>query len=163
MGCVMRRWGALLLVSAMVMGLMGAASAQGGKRGGTLRAALDGDPPTMDPHRSGSVVDRHVYQSLYDKLVDTDQNLKIVPMLATSWTVGPDGKTVTFSSARTSSFTTERRSTPMRSSTTLSGCRIPSSLRCGGARSGPSKRSRPSIRIRCRSRSNDRTARSSMC
>jgi peptide/nickel transport system substrate-binding protein len=92
----MCRWSAALLVGALVMGLMGGASAQGGRRGGTLRAALDGDPPTMDPHRSGSVVDRHVYQSLYDKLVDTDQNLKIVPMLAISWTVSPDGKAVTF-------------------------------------------------------------------
>jgi peptide/nickel transport system substrate-binding protein len=92
----MRRWSALLLASAMVMGLMAAASAQGGRRGGTLRAALDFDPPTMDPHRSGTVVDRHVYQNLYDKLVDTDENLTIVPMLATSWTIGRDGKTVTF-------------------------------------------------------------------
>jgi peptide/nickel transport system substrate-binding protein len=37
-----------------------------------------------------------VFQSLYDKLVDTDENLKIVPMLAASWTVSPDGKTYTF-------------------------------------------------------------------
>ena len=92
----MRRGGVLLLTAIAVLAVMAAASAQGGRRGGTLRAALDGDPPTMDPHRSGSLVDRHVYQSLYDKLVDTDQNLKVVPMLATSWTIGPDGKTVTF-------------------------------------------------------------------
>src|SRR5258708_3982542 len=83
-----------VLASVIVVGLSAAASAKGGRRGGTLRAALDGDPPTMDPPRSGSLVDRHVYQSLYDKLVETDQNLKIVPMLATSWTISPDGKTV---------------------------------------------------------------------
>jgi peptide/nickel transport system substrate-binding protein len=92
----MRRWASLLLAGTAIIGLIATASGQGGRRGGTLRAALDGDPPTMDPHRSGSLVDRHVYQSLYDKLVDTDQNLKIVPMLATSWTVSPDGKTITF-------------------------------------------------------------------
>ena len=92
----MRRWALLLLAGVVIIGSIATASGQGGRRGGTLRAALDGDPPTMDPHRSGSLVDRQVYQNLYDKLMDTDQSLKIVPMLATSWTVSPDGKTITF-------------------------------------------------------------------
>jgi len=91
----MRRWSALLLVVMMVAGLLAAASAQGGRPGGTLRAGLDDDPPNMDPHRSTAAVDRQVYQSLYDKLMDTDENLTIIPMLATSWTVSKDGKTVT--------------------------------------------------------------------
>ena len=80
----MRRAGALLLAGIMVGGLMAAASAQG--KGGTLRAGLDADPPNMDPHRSTAAVDRQVYQNLFDKLMDTDENLQIVPMLATSWT-----------------------------------------------------------------------------
>ncbi len=92
----MRREVALVLAGVMVAGLLSAALAQGGRRGGTLRAGLDSDPPNMDPHRSTAAVDRQVYQSLYDKLVDTDQNLTIVPMLAISWTISPDGKTVTF-------------------------------------------------------------------
>jgi len=92
----MRRWGVLALSVVMAAGLVAVASAQGGNRGGTLRAALDRDPPNMDPHRSTAAVDRQVYQSLYDKLVDTDENLQIVPMLATSWTISPEGKTVTF-------------------------------------------------------------------
>jgi len=79
-----------------VAGLMATASAQGQKAGGLLKAALDLDPPTMDPHLSGSAVDRQVFQNLYDKLVDIDENLAIVPMLAASWTISPDGKTVTF-------------------------------------------------------------------
>src|SRR5690349_24155336 len=93
---MMRRWSALLLVAVLLAGGLGAASAQGGRRGGTLRAGLDSDPPNMDPHRSTAAVDRQVFQNLYDKLVDTDENLKIVPMLATSWTISPDGKTYTF-------------------------------------------------------------------
>jgi len=91
----MRRWGALLLAFVMVAGTLAAASAQGARRGGTLRAGLDADPPNMDPHRSTAAVDRQVYQSLYDKLMDTDESLAIVPMLATSWAVSKDGKTVT--------------------------------------------------------------------
>jgi peptide/nickel transport system substrate-binding protein len=50
----------------------------------------------MDPHRSTAAVDRQVFQTLYDKLVDTDDKLEIVPMLAISWTISRDGKTVTF-------------------------------------------------------------------
>jgi len=92
----MRRLMALALLLASVVGLMGAAAAQGGRRGGGLRAALDADPPTLDPHLSGSAVDRQVFQNLFDKLVDTDENLAVVPMLATSWTISPDGRTVTF-------------------------------------------------------------------
>jgi len=92
----MRRWGAPTLSVLMVGGLLAMASAQGTKGAGTLRAGLDADPPNMDPHRSTAAVDRQVYQSLYDKLVDTDENLKIIPMLATSWTISADGKTVTF-------------------------------------------------------------------
>ena len=84
---------AIVLLSS---GLLTMAGAQGARRGGTLTAAIDRDPPTMDPHRSGSAVDRQVYQSLYDKLADTDASLAIVPVLATSWTISPDGKTVTF-------------------------------------------------------------------
>lgn len=92
----MRRWAALLLAGAMVAGVLATASAQGARRGGTLRAGLDADPPNLDPHRSTSAVDRQVFQNLYDKLVDTDANLAVVPMLATTWTVSPDGKTLTF-------------------------------------------------------------------
>jgi peptide/nickel transport system substrate-binding protein len=92
----MRRGVALVLAGAMVAGLLSVASAQGGRRGGTLRAGLEADPPNMDPHRSTAAVDRQVFQNLYDKLVDTDENLAIVPMLALSWTISPDGKTVTF-------------------------------------------------------------------
>ncbi len=91
----MRRWGALGLSALMVAGLLAAAAAQGTKGAVVLRAGLDADPPNMDPHRSTAAVDRQVYQNLFDKLVDTDENLNIVPMLATSWAVSPDGKTVT--------------------------------------------------------------------
>jgi len=66
------------------------------RHGGTLRVAIDGDPVTMDPHRSQAFVERQIYQSLYDKLVDTDERLRIVPRLATSWSISADGKTATF-------------------------------------------------------------------
>lgn len=50
----------------------------------------------MDPHQSVAAVDRQVFQNLYDKLVDINQELEIVPMLATSWTISNGGRTYTF-------------------------------------------------------------------
>src|SRR5439155_1041020 len=66
------------------------------QRGGTLRVGLNADPPNMDPHQSTAAVDRQVFQNLYDKLVDINQNLEIVPMLATSWQITDGGRTYTF-------------------------------------------------------------------
>ncbi len=65
-------------------------------RGGTLRVGLNADPPNLDPHQSTAAVDRQVFQNLYDKLVDINQNLEIVPMLATSWQIADGGRTYTF-------------------------------------------------------------------
>jgi peptide/nickel transport system substrate-binding protein len=65
-------------------------------RGGTLRVGLNADPPNMDPHQSTAAVDRQVFQNLYDKLVDINQNLEIVPMLASSWQIADGGRTYTF-------------------------------------------------------------------
>src|SRR3989441_13128622 len=65
------------------------------QRGGTLRVGLNADPPNLDPHQSTAAVDRQVFQNLYDKLVDINQNLEIVPMLATSWQIADGGRTYT--------------------------------------------------------------------
>jgi len=62
----------------------------------TVVVGLDADPPNLDPVFSSALVDRQVLNQVYDKLVDLDQNLRIVPMLATSWAVGDNGRTYTF-------------------------------------------------------------------
>lgn len=66
------------------------------KTGGTLNIALSAEPPKMDPMMSSSLYDRQVYQSIYDKLVDMDENGKIVPMLAEKWDISDDKKTYVF-------------------------------------------------------------------
>ena len=92
----MRRMTAVILAGLLAVATASAVGAQGAHRGGTLRVAISGDLVTLDPHLSGAAIDRQPYQNVYDKLVDTDANLTIVPMLATAWTVSPDGRTVTF-------------------------------------------------------------------
>jgi peptide/nickel transport system substrate-binding protein len=76
--------------------IAGSVSIAAPPRGGTLRVGLNADPPNLDPHQSSAAVDRQVFQNLYDKLVDINQNLEIVPMLATSWQISDGGKTYTF-------------------------------------------------------------------
>lgn len=66
------------------------------KKGGTLNLSLDADPPKLDPSFSTALVDRMVFQSIYDKLVDLDDKGNIVPMLAEKWDVSPDQKSYTF-------------------------------------------------------------------
>lgn len=61
----------------------------------TLRIGLQEDPDILDPHEARTFVGRIVFQSLCEKLVDVDAQLKFVPRLATSWSFSDDGKTMT--------------------------------------------------------------------
>ncbi len=65
------------------------------KRGGTLRVAFYIEAATMDPHLSGSKIDRQVYHNLYEPLLVLDMKLGLQPGLAESWTQ-PDPKTLVF-------------------------------------------------------------------
>ncbi len=61
----------------------------------TLRIGLAEDPDVLDPTQARTFVGRIVFASLCDKLVDIDENLKIVPQLATSWEWSADNKALT--------------------------------------------------------------------
>src|SRR5215468_1888151 len=65
------------------------------KRGGTLQVGFYIEAATMDPHLSGSKIDRQVYHNIYEPLVTLDVKLGIKPGLAESWQQ-PDPKTVVF-------------------------------------------------------------------
>ena len=71
------------------------ATAQTPKKGGTLRVGFYVEAATMDPHLSGSKVDRQVYHNVYEPLVTLDTKLGIKPGLAESWSQ-PDAKTLVF-------------------------------------------------------------------
>ena len=73
----------------------GAGTAAGPARGGTLRVALAEDFATLDPHAPSAGVDRHVMHAIYDPLVDVDEKLAPIPVLAESWTT-PDPVTYIF-------------------------------------------------------------------
>ena len=60
----------------------------------TLRIGLADDPDILDPSLARTFVSRIVFSALCDKLLDLDEKLNIVPMLATSYDWSADNKTL---------------------------------------------------------------------
>jgi peptide/nickel transport system substrate-binding protein len=65
------------------------------KKGGTLRVGFYIEAATMDPHLSGSKIDRQIYHNIYEPLVTLDTRLGIKPGLAETWQQ-PDPRTLVF-------------------------------------------------------------------
>jgi peptide/nickel transport system substrate-binding protein len=55
------------------------------KRGGTLQAALTGEPDSLDPAVSQIYTGAQVYDNIFSKLVDIDSNQRFYGVLAKSW------------------------------------------------------------------------------
>jgi peptide/nickel transport system substrate-binding protein len=72
-----------------------AASADAPKKGGTMRVGFYVEAATMDPHLSGSKIDRQVYHNVFDPLLVIDNKLQVKPNLAESWQT-PDPSTLVF-------------------------------------------------------------------
>jgi peptide/nickel transport system substrate-binding protein len=81
----------LLALSSAVLG-----SAQAQTSGGILRAGMQADPVGLDPHVTQATSTRNQLENVYDTLVAFDSAGKIVPSLATRWTVSKDNLTWTF-------------------------------------------------------------------
>lgn len=60
------------------------------KSGGMLKGALTGEPDSLDPAISSVYTGAQVYDNIFSKLVDLDENNKLYGILATKWTqTGP--------------------------------------------------------------------------
>jgi ABC-type transport system substrate-binding protein len=69
------------------------------KRGGVLRYGVHNAPSHFDIHQSGTVSNLGVQGCMYDNLIrrnPLDSGQTIIPDLAHSWEIAPDGKTYTF-------------------------------------------------------------------
>jgi peptide/nickel transport system substrate-binding protein len=76
-------------------GASGAAPSAAPVAGGSLVAALTGEPDTLDPATSTIYTGAQVYDNIFSKLIDVDENNKLVGVLATKWTQD-DATTWTF-------------------------------------------------------------------
>jgi peptide/nickel transport system substrate-binding protein len=68
------------------------------KSGGTLRYAVHSAPTHFDIHQSGTVANMGAQGPMYDNLIRRDprDGQTIIPDLAYTWDIAPDGKTYTF-------------------------------------------------------------------
>ncbi len=60
------------------------------KPGGTLKAALTGEPDTLDPATSTIYTGAQVYDNIFSKLIDIDTDGSFVGVLATDWSADDD-------------------------------------------------------------------------
>ncbi|MBI3942585.1 MAG: peptide ABC transporter substrate-binding protein [Chloroflexi bacterium] len=72
--------------------------APGSSGGGTPGVLIlpGGEPPTLDPALAQDSTSAAYIVEIYSGLVSLDQNLEVVPDLATKWEISDDGKTYTF-------------------------------------------------------------------
>ncbi len=85
------------LVSLIVAGAAAfAVDAVAQKRGGTLITVVHPEPSTLAVYMSTAQSIPEITSKVYEGLLDYDFDLNPRPALAKSWSVSPDGKTVTF-------------------------------------------------------------------
>ena len=48
-------------------------------------------PPTLDPYFTTSIATRNIAMHVFEQLITRDENNDVIPELAASWTVSPDG------------------------------------------------------------------------
>ncbi|HLN12364.1 MAG TPA: ABC transporter substrate-binding protein [bacterium] len=96
-------WGACTLL--LVAVLAGAGLVTAATMGGTLTIGLDQEPPTLDPEASPSASTFQIIPDVTESLLYQGVDGKIVPWLATGYTVSPDGKSFTFTLRNDVKFT----------------------------------------------------------
>jgi peptide/nickel transport system substrate-binding protein/oligopeptide transport system substrate-binding protein len=65
-------------------------------RGGIYRRPLEFNPKTLDPALSIDTYADTVTQQVFDGLIQFDKDLNVIPAIAKSWKISPDGLTYTF-------------------------------------------------------------------
>jgi peptide/nickel transport system substrate-binding protein len=84
-------WSLFLLSSADLL-----TGAEVPKYGGRLMLAIRNDINGLNPFVRTTSTNVYVRQLVYESLLDFDKNGKLVPSLAESWTISPDGKSYLF-------------------------------------------------------------------
>lgn len=85
----------LLVVVGVLLATRGE-PAQAPKLGGTLKVATQAVPPLLDTQATATTATRLVAIHVLEPLVTFGENYSVVPMLAESWQISPDGKIYTF-------------------------------------------------------------------
>ncbi len=102
----MKKLFALILALSMALALVPAAFGEGN----VLRYGTDAEPVGFDPHTISAVASMRMIGQIYNTLVDVDENLNVIPELATSWEQ-PDDQTYIFHLADNVTFHNGRKMT----------------------------------------------------
>lgn len=94
----MKRVIALLLSALLLLGLFSACAKKGGSSENVLRIATNDEPNTADAQKTTEYyfVPLNIFDTLIDVSANDDGSAELVPSLAKSWEVSPDGITYTF-------------------------------------------------------------------
>lgn len=80
----------MLVCAALLTGLAG------GVEAATYMRGNDGNPETLDQHKTSTVAEANILRDLYEGLVVYDRAAHVIPGVATDWTIGEDGTVYTF-------------------------------------------------------------------
>lgn len=97
----------LVLCLALALSAVSIASAEQVK---VLRYGTEAEPIGFDPHTISAVASLRIIGQVYNQLVDVDEDLNVIPELATSWEQ-PDDKTYIFHLAQNVKFHNGRQMT----------------------------------------------------
>ncbi len=87
--------GTALILAAAVTVPSRAPAQETPRSGGVLKAAMIGEPPTLDLHWTTAVITQEIVFHVYEGLFTYDQKFAPIPMLAESCTMAPDGRRYT--------------------------------------------------------------------
>ncbi len=88
---------AVAVIAAMALALTGLAGCTSGKTQDTLVLGATAAPPTLDlVSNTAAAIPQVLLYNVYETLLRVDDNGALKPLLATSWTLSPDGLRYTF-------------------------------------------------------------------
>lgn len=82
----------LAIIALSLIGSLAAAQADGG----VLRVATVSEATSLDPITTNNVPSSIIFMQIHDSLITYDEELNLIPMLASSWQLSDDGLTYTF-------------------------------------------------------------------
>lgn len=86
-----------MIVMTTALFLTGLGWTAGPVRGGEFKAAMQLEPVSCDPlYGNGTNSDRNAFNLFYENLIRLTDEGKFIPLLAESWSIAPDNKSITF-------------------------------------------------------------------
>jgi len=90
----------VIVLIVLAGGFLAAGGQEEKARQQVLNFALQGNPDTLDPHKTAGTLTFQTLKSVYDTLVEPDMEGRLVPALAEKWDISPDGLSWTFTLRR---------------------------------------------------------------